>query len=71
MAQFSEEVYKNADASDVLPFVIGSLDVDKVRAVQFLRAERVRVTFQDSQILEDGLDLCDVSVQLFGGNMVT
>ena len=69
VAQFSEEVYKNAGASDVLPLVMGSLDADKVRAVQFLRAGRVRVTFQDSQtcsqILEDGLDLGDVSVQLF------
>ena len=64
VAQFSE-VYKNAGASDVLPLVIGSLDADKVRAVQFLRAGRVRVTFQDSQILEDGLDLGDVSVHLF------
>ena len=69
VAQFSEEVYKNAGASDVLPLVMGSLDADKVRAVQFLRAGRVRVTFQDSQtcsqIFEDGLDLGDVSVQLF------
>ena len=69
VAQFSEEVYKNAGASDVLPLVMGSLGADKVRAVQFLRAGRVRVTFQDSQtcsqILEDGLDLGDVSVQLF------
>ena len=30
VAQFSEEVYKNAGASDVLPLVMGSLDVDKV-----------------------------------------
>ena len=69
VAQFSEEFYKNAGASDVLPLVMGSLGADKVRAVQFLRAGRVRVTFQDSQtcsqILEDGLDLGDVSVQLF------
>ena len=53
----------------MLPLVMGSLDADKVRAVQFLRAGRVRVTFQDSQtcsqILEDSLDLGDVSVQLF------
>ena len=69
MAQFSEEVFKTAGASDVLPLVMGSLDADKVRAVQFLRAGRVRMTFQDSQtcsqILEDGLDLGDLSVQLF------
>ena len=65
VAQFSEEVDKNAGASDVLSLVMGSLDADEVRAVQFLRAGRVRVTFQDSQVLEDDLDLGDVSVQLF------
>ena len=31
VAQFSEEVYKNAGASDVLPLVMGSLDADKLR----------------------------------------
>ena len=65
VAQFSEEVYKNAGASDVLLLVMGSLDA----AMQFLRAGKVRVTFQDSQtcsqILEDGIDLGDMSVQLF------
>ena len=69
VAQFSEEVYKNACASDVLPLVMGSLDADKVRAVQFLRSGKVRVTLQGSQtcsqILEDGLGLGDVSVHLF------
>ena len=65
VAQFSGEIYKNAGASDVLPLVMGSLDA----AMQFLRAGKVRVIFQDSQtcsqILEDGLDLGNVSVQLF------
>ena len=72
MAPFSEEVYKNTGASDVLPLVMGSLDADKVHAVQFLKAGRVQLTIQDSQtcsqILEDGLDLGDVSVQLFRGD---
>ena len=37
VAQFSEEVYKNAGASDVLPLVMGSLDADKLRlAYHFL-----------------------------------
>ena len=68
MAQFPEEVYKNAGASDVLPLVMKNLDAEKVLAVQFLRAGRVRLTFQDSetcsQVLKEGLDLGDVSVQL-------
>ena len=68
VAQFPEEVYKNAGASDVLPLVMKSLDADKVLAVQFLRAGRVRLTFQDpetcAQVLKEGLDLGDVSVQL-------
>ena len=68
MAQFSDEIYENAGASAVLPLVMGSFDADEVRAVQFLRAGRIRVTFQDSQtcfqILEDGLHLSDMSVQL-------
>ena len=61
-------MYKNAGASDVLPIVMRSLDPDKVQAVQFLRAGRVRLTFQDpetcSEILKDGLGLGDVSIQL-------
>ena len=68
MAQFSEEVYKSAGASDVLPHLMRSLDPDKVQAVQFLRAGKVRLTCQDpgtcSEMLKDGLDLGDVSVQL-------
>ena len=64
VAQFSEELYKNAGASDVLPLLMRCLDPYKVQAVQFLRAGKVRLTFQDSEILKDGLDLGDVSVQL-------
>ena len=46
-----------------------NLDADKVLAVQFLRAGRVRLTFQDpetcAQVLKVGLDLGDFSVDLF------
>ena len=69
MAQFPEDVYRNAGASDVLPLVMKNLDADKVLAVQFLRAGRVRLTFQDpetcAQVLKEGLDLGDFSVDLF------
>ena len=45
-----------------------NLDADKVLAVQFLRAGRGRLTFQESetcaQVLKDGLDLGDFSVDL-------
>ena len=68
MAQFSEEMYKNAGAAEVLPLVMGSVDPDKVLAVQFLRAGKVRLTLDDpvtySSILKNGLDLGDVTVQL-------
>ena len=47
MAQFPEDVYKNAGASDVLPLVMKSLDPDKVLGVQYLRAGKVRLTFHD------------------------
>ena len=69
MAQFTEDVYKNAGASDVLPLVMKSPDAEKVLGVQFTRAGRVRLTFDDpetcSTVLKDGLDLGDVTVQLF------
>ena len=69
VAQFPEDVYKNAGASDVLPLVMKNLDADKVLAVQFLRAGRVRLTFQDpetcAQVLKEGLDLGKFSVDLF------
>ena len=68
MAQFPEDVYRNAGASDVLPLVMKNLDEDKISAVQFLRAGRVRLTFHDpetcSQVLKDGLDFGDFSVDL-------
>ena len=69
VAQFTEDIYKNAGASDVLPLVMKSLDAEKVLGVQLLRAGRVRLTFDDpetcSTVLKDGLDLGDVTVQLF------
>ena len=69
MAQFTEDIYKNSGASDVLPLVMKSLDAEKVLGVQFLRTGRVRLTFDDpetcSTVLKDGLDLDDVTVQPF------
>ena len=69
VAQFSEDVYKNVGMSDVLPLVMKSVDADKIRGVQFLRAGKVRLTFEDvetcSAVLKNGLDLGDVPVQLF------
>ena len=69
VVQFTEDIYKNAGASDVLPLVMKSLDAEKVLGVQFLRAGRIRLTFDDpetcSTVLKDGLDLGDVTVQLF------
>lgn len=66
VAQLPEDVYKNAGTSDVLLLVMKSLETHKVQAVHFLRAGRVRLTFQDSdtcsQVLKEGLDLGDVSV---------
>ena len=68
MAQFPEDVYRNAGASDVLPLVMKNVDEDKISAIQFLRAGKVRLTFQDSetcsQVLKDGLDFGDFSVDL-------
>ena len=49
VAQFPEDVYRNAGASDVLPLVMKNVDAAKVLAVQFLRAGRVRLTFQDPE----------------------
>ena len=69
MVQFTEDIYKNSGASDVLPLVMISLDAEKVLGVQFLRTGRVRLTFDDpetcSTVLKDGLDLDDVMVQRF------
>ena len=67
MAQFPENVYKNAGVSDILPLVMRSLDPDKISCMQFLRAGKLRLTFQDAEacsaVLKDGLDL-DFPVQL-------
>ena len=49
MAQFTEEIYKNAGASDVLPLLMKSLDDEKVLGVQFLRGGKVRLTFEDAE----------------------
>lgn len=69
VALFPESMYKNAGAADVLPLVMQSLDPDKVQCAQFLRAGRVRLTFDDPEscaaVLKSGLDLGDVAVQLF------
>ena len=35
VAQFTEDIYKNAGTSDVLPLVMKSLDAEKVLGVQF------------------------------------
>ena len=67
VAQFPENVYKNAGVSDILPLVMRSLDPDKISCMQFLRAGKLRLTFQDAEacsaVLKDGLDL-DFLVQL-------
>ena len=69
VAQFTEDIYKNLGASDVLPLVMKFLDAEKILGVQFPRAGRVRLTFDDpetcSTVLKDGLDLGDITVQLF------
>ena len=48
IAQFPEEIYQNAGTSAVLPQLMKCLDVYNVLAVQFQRAGRVRLTFEDS-----------------------
>ena len=67
VAQFPENVYKNAGVSDILSLVMRSLDPDKISCMQFLRAGKLRLTFQDAEacsaVLKDGLDL-DFPVQL-------
>ena len=42
VAQFPENVYKNAGVSDILPLVMRSLDPDKISCMQFLRAGKRR-----------------------------
>ena len=68
MVQFQGDVYKNAGASEIVPHLIKSLDADKILAVQFLRAGKVRLTFDDPQVcsavLRNGLELEGLSFQL-------
>lgn len=55
IAQFPEDVYRNVGAADVLPHLTRSLDVDKVRAIQFLRSGWVYLTFADPETCEEVL----------------
>ena len=68
VVQFQEDVYKNVGASEILPHLMKCLDADKILAVQFLRAGKVRLTFEDpevcSAVLTNGLELEGLSVQL-------
>ena len=68
VVQFQEDVYKNVGASEILPHLMKCLDADKILAVQFLRAGKVRLTFEDpevcSAVLRNGLELEGLSVQL-------
>lgn len=68
IAQFPEEIYQNAGTSAVLLRLMKCIDADKVLAVQFLRAGRVRLTFEDpelcSGVLLSGLDFDGLSIRL-------
>ena len=68
VVQFQEDGYKNVGASEILPHLMKCLDADKILAVQFLRAGKVRLTFEDpevcSAVLRNGLELEGLSVQL-------
>ena len=50
VVQFQEDVYKNVGASEILPHLMKCLDSDKILAAQFLRAGKVRLTFDDSSV---------------------
>ena len=50
LVQFQEDVYKNVGASEILPHLMKCLDADKILAVQFLRAGKVRLTFEDPEV---------------------
>ena len=67
MVQFQEDVYKNAGTSEILPHLMKCLDAHKILAVQFLRAGKVRLTFDEpevcSAVLRNGLELEGLSVQ--------
>ena len=68
VVQFQEDVYKNVGASEILPHLMKCLDADKILVVQFLRAEKVCLTFDHpevrSAVLRNGLELEGLSVQL-------
>ena len=53
--QFPDEVYRSAGVSVVLPELLKSVDVPKVRCVQFIRNGQVRVTFDDTACCEAAL----------------
>ena len=53
IAQFPEDVHRNVGTTAVLPYLTEGLDIDKVRAIQFLRSGRVRLTFADHETCED------------------
>lgn len=48
VVQFPDEVYRSSGESVVLPELLKSVDVPKVRCVQFVRNGLVRVTFDDT-----------------------
>ena len=68
VVQFQEDIYKNVGATEILPHLMKCLDANKILAVQFLRAGKVRLTFEDpevcSAVLRNGLELEGLSVQL-------
>ena len=68
VVQFQEDNYKNVGALEILPHLMKCLDADKILAVQFLRAGKVRLTFEDlevcSAVLRNGLELEGLSVQM-------
>ena len=55
VVQFQEDVYENVGASEILPHLMKCLAVDKIIAVQFLRAGKVRLTFDDPEVCSAGL----------------
>lgn len=55
VVQFPDEVYRSTGESTVLPEFLKSLDVPKVRCVQFIRNGFVRVTFTDAASCDSAL----------------
>ena len=66
--QFQGDVYKNVGASEILTHLLKRLDAYKILAVLFLRAGKVRLTFDDpevcSAVLRNAIELEGLSVQL-------